>query len=143
MVTVSGTTPGSTATYDCVEGYDLVGSSDRVCQNNGQWTNTEPSCRSKYCYAVVVVVVLLFLMLLCCCCCCCCCCHCATSPAVVDCGPLPDPSGGRVVITTTIFQSVATYRCNPGFELVGTLSRTCQADGTWSETDPTCDCKQI
>ena len=33
----------STATYNCVTGYSLVGVSTRMCQTDGNWDNTIPS----------------------------------------------------------------------------------------------------
>ena len=41
-------------------------------------------------------------------------------------------------MTETTFQTMARYGCNEGFTLSGSQSRTCQADGTWSGTDPVC-----
>ena len=46
-VDLTGTFVGATATYSCVTGYILEGDRQRECQNNGQWTGSEPSCRSK------------------------------------------------------------------------------------------------
>ena len=46
-VITNGTTLGSTASYMCGEGYLLVGNSVRMCQTNGTWTNSEPSCEGK------------------------------------------------------------------------------------------------
>ena len=31
-----------------------------------------------------------------------------------------------------------TYTCNNGYELTGSMTRTCQSDGTWSGSDTTC-----
>ncbi|KAM4726246.1 complement factor B-like [Anableps anableps] len=36
--------------YTCNGNMFLVGSSERVCQENGQWTGTEPACYYKYTY---------------------------------------------------------------------------------------------
>ncbi len=47
QVELSGTFVSATATYTCDSGYILEGGSRRRCQNNGKWTGTEPSCRSK------------------------------------------------------------------------------------------------
>jgi hypothetical protein len=40
---------GETAMYTCSSGYELVMSSNlsRVCQSNGQWNGTDPTCKSK------------------------------------------------------------------------------------------------
>ena len=40
---------------------------------------------------------------------------------------------------TTVYQSNATYICDPDHELIrGSEMRTCQADGTWSGNAATC-----
>ena len=62
-------------------------------------------------------------------------------PAV--CLDLVDPDNGRVNYetqegSTTTQESLATYICNTGYQLNGTSSRTCQSDGTWSGSAPTC-----
>lgn len=57
----------------------------------------------------------------------------------VDCGDLENPENGVVSLTGTTFTSVATYSCNFGFFFVGGDEvRTCQSNGTWSGTQPTC-----
>ena len=51
---------------------------------------------------------------------------------VVDCGPLMEPSNGRVVTSNgTTYKSTATYSCYSGYALSGPESRTCEADGDW------------
>ena len=60
------------------------------------------------------------------------------SPAV-DCGALTNPDNGRVDTPQgTTLNQVATYSCNSGYELVGDTTRTCQADGIWSGSEPIC-----
>ncbi|XP_070773244.1 complement factor B-like [Enoplosus armatus] len=39
-----------TVKYSCNDNLILVGSSERVCQENGQWTGTEPACYYKHTY---------------------------------------------------------------------------------------------
>ena len=68
------------------------------------------------------------------------------SPAVIDCGALPNPANGMVTITPglvtlTSVEAVATYACSEGYNLVGDTMRTCQANGQWTGTVPTCICK--
>ncbi|XP_017162838.1 CUB and sushi domain-containing protein 2 [Poecilia reticulata] len=36
------------------------------------------------------------------------------------------------------FQTAVTYRCNPGYYLLGTSSISCQGDGTWDRSLPKC-----
>ena len=38
----------------------------------------------------------------------------------------------------TTFEQTATYSCNSGYNLVGSMTRTCQANGVWSGSQPTC-----
>ena len=35
------------ATYSCDTGFNLVGMSERSCQNDGTWSGHEPTCKSK------------------------------------------------------------------------------------------------
>ena len=35
--------------------------------------------------------------------------------------------------------SVATHSCDPGYTLNGGNTRSCQSDGSWSGSDPTCE----
>ena len=62
------------------------------------------------------------------------------SPA--DCDDLNDPDFGRVSVTGLVLGSVATYMCNPGYTLVGNMTRDCvQVDSTtsdWSDKAPVC-----
>ena len=43
-----------------------------------------------------------------------------------------------VKTVATMFGSVANYSCNNGYEIVGPSTRICQANGSWSDTDPLC-----
>ena len=59
---------------------------------------------------------------------------------VVDCGTLTNPANGQVNHTAgTTFGQTATYSCNTGYNLVGDNTRTCQATGEWSGSEPTCE----
>ena len=63
---------------------------------------------------------------------------CFISSSAVLCGALPDIRFGSVSLTGTGFGSVATYVCDAGYTLVGSLTRTCQASGEWSGEEPIC-----
>ena len=58
---------------------------------------------------------------------------------VVDCRVLTDPANGQVNHAAgTTFGQTTTYSCNTGYNLVGDSTRTCQATGLWSGSEPTC-----
>ena len=44
MVTWTGLTPDSTATYTCDTGFELNGVETRTCLNNGTWSDDAPTC---------------------------------------------------------------------------------------------------
>ena len=54
MVTVTGLTPSSIATYTCSNAYQLLGDDTRTCDSNGLWTNMEPTCVRKYLMIIVL-----------------------------------------------------------------------------------------
>ena len=43
-----------------------------------------------------------------------------------------------VDVSETVLDSVANYSCNTGYTLTGDAMRTCQRDGNWSGSIPTC-----
>ncbi len=58
-----------------------------------------------------------------------------------DCGPLTKPDNGAVSTQGgTAETSVAQYTCNEGYELCSGCqpTRTCNSDGRWSHTKPSC-----
>ena len=58
----------------------------------------------------------------------------------VECGSLTDPANGSVNHTAgTTFGQTANYSCNTGYNLVGDSTRTCNATGKWSGSEPTCE----
>ena len=58
----------------------------------------------------------------------------------VSCGQPDIPSNGRVNTSAgTSFGDVARYSCDSGYTLNGPAERTCQADGRWSGSVPTCE----
>ena len=48
--------------------------------------------------------------------------------------PLMSPVNGRVSLSGL----VSTYTCDSGYKLIGSKTRTCQVDGTWSGALPSC-----
>ena len=56
QVSVEGNTSGSQANYSCSEGYVLNGNSIRMCQSDGQWSGSEPTCEGQVLLCVCVRV---------------------------------------------------------------------------------------
>ena len=56
---------------------------------------------------------------------------------VVTCPPLIDPENGMVTFSQNV-GDVATYMCNGGFYLNGSMTRLCQSNGMWSDEAPLC-----
>ena len=59
----------------------------------------------------------------------------------VDCGEPSRPKNGRVEITGTEFNDIANFQCDEGYDLLGSKSRVCQADGSWSGEETVCERK--
>ena len=38
----------------------------------------------------------------------------------------------------TSYEDTCSFTCNTGYELTGSDTRTCQSDGSWSDTDTVC-----
>jgi len=160
--TVTTTTYGSTAAYSCNTGFGLAGTSPRTCQADATWSGTAPTCSPADCptapspsngkvttsgtsFGSTATY------------------SCnpgynlsstagrtcladgtwsGTTPGCtpVDCG-LPPGLGytGSVSSSATIYGSTATYTCSQGYSMTGAKTRTCQTDGTWSGTIPSCN----
>lgn len=59
-----------------------------------------------------------------------------------DCEILSNPVNGNVTMPVSItYGEAATYSCDSGYDINGVSSRICQADGTWSAVEPTCEPK--
>ena len=59
--------------------------------------------------------------------------------AVADCGLLVDPANGNITYSDgTVEGSVATYMCDPEFELEGEPTRNCGSNGEWTGDAVTC-----
>eukprot|EP00057_Strongylocentrotus_purpuratus_P029925 XP_780234.3 PREDICTED: sushi domain-containing protein 2 [Strongylocentrotus purpuratus] len=57
----------------------------------------------------------------------------------VSCPTLSAPANGSAIVTTYTPGGVARFVCDRGFELSHEANRTCQSNGTWSDSDiPTC-----
>ncbi len=64
-----------------------------------------------------------------------------SSDTIIDCGlTLEAPENGYAHVPCTRLGCTATYWCRSGYSLVGDLdsTRTCQANGYWSNYTPAC-----
>ena len=61
--------------------------------------------------------------------------------SVVDCGDPGEPTNGVRYGDTFTYGSTVLLECDPGYKLAGDTRRTCQANGTWTGTQPTCQGK--
>ena len=65
-----------------------------------------------------------------------------TTEAPVSCEALEHPPNGVVDYMTATEGSMATYTCDPDYPLVGSDTRVCQSNGTWTLEEPRCGCSQ-
>ncbi|HVZ73733.1 MAG TPA: hypothetical protein VHJ20_15240 [Polyangia bacterium] len=162
MVAATATTYGSVATYTCTTGYGPSGSPTRTCGADGKWDGVAPTCVLATCpnltspaggsvtatptyngtatyscntgYTISGAATRTCLA------------NGTWSGAaptctIKNCGALTAPTNGTVTDPTTTYGASATYACNTGYSASGALTSTCQADGTWSGTAPTCTIK--
>ncbi|XP_065058048.1 sushi, von Willebrand factor type A, EGF and pentraxin domain-containing protein 1-like [Rhopilema esculentum] len=61
-----------------------------------------------------------------------------TTCTITDCGDPGFVSNGVRTMSDTVYQSTANYFCNPGYLLIGSTKRQCQANGTWSGQSASC-----
>ncbi|XP_041921873.1 CUB and sushi domain-containing protein 1-like [Alosa sapidissima] len=104
----------SEVTFYCRSPYILVGSSRRVCQDDGSWSGVQPTC---------------------------------VDPAFNSCRDPGTPSYG-IPIQAQGFEvgSKIFFRCRKNYHILGSTSRTCLENLTWSGVQPECiahGCRQI
>lgn len=61
-----------------------------------------------------------------------------TCQTVTMCPGLTAPTNGHVSVSSQVAGAVAQYECDTGYVLSGSATRTCQGDGTWTDSAPTC-----
>ncbi|KAG7257649.1 hypothetical protein CRUP_024968, partial [Coryphaenoides rupestris] len=93
---------GSSVSYSCFHGYQLSSPAVVTCEGNGSWRGDVPQCLP------------------------------------VLCGDPGSPGGGFREGKIFTYRSEVRFYCHPPYLLVGSPSRICQADGTWSGQQPAC-----
>ncbi|KNC54883.1 uncharacterized protein AMSG_12362 [Thecamonas trahens ATCC 50062] len=163
-VSITSGSVGDVASYSCNAGYFLSGETSRTCQVNQVWSSMAPTCEPLSCttlapltngyalpgYSGRVGDTIAFG------------CNagytfsgsstrtCSQSQIWSggddqSCSLTPDycpaqtaPVDGSLTSLTRTVGGSATFSCDSGFTLVGSASRTCQSDGSWSGTLPIC-----
>uniref|UniRef100_A0AAZ3NYA2 CUB and Sushi multiple domains 3a n=1 Tax=Oncorhynchus tshawytscha TaxID=74940 RepID=A0AAZ3NYA2_ONCTS len=157
---LDGTTYSHSVTYSCMDGYLLTGSTTRQCLANATWSGTAPNCTTVTCAAPSAIsngvlegtdfewgtsvsyscspgYELSF-------------------PAILTCvgngtwnGMVPQclpkfcgdpgvPAYGSREGLSFIYQSEVLFSCSVPYIPVGSTTRLCQADGSWSGFQPRC-----
>ncbi|XP_063029445.1 CUB and sushi domain-containing protein 3 isoform X1 [Melospiza melodia melodia] len=153
---------GQNVTYMCQPGYTMEANSSliRTCTSNGTWSGAIPTCKAVTCptppqisngrlegtnldwgFSISYVCSPGYEL---------------SFPAVLTCvgngtwsGEVPQclpkfcgdpgvPAQGKREGKSFIYQSEVSFSCNSPFILVGSNTRICQADGTWSGSSPRC-----
>ncbi len=118
--------PGSRAMYLCDDNHQLSGSSVRVCQEDGTWSESEPTCEGMWDDNQL---------------------HVKYTPyhpfAVIICPDLTPPDNGNVNRLGNAPGSLALYACNDNFELSGDMSRECGPNGQWTGEAPLCEGEEV
>ena len=148
------------AKYKCDLGYELKGSSRRICKATGEWSGAAPACEPTPCPAPANITHGLMFGAS------------YTFQSIVSyscqrgytlegpterqcsangnwtntipvCLPVrcPQPNtvnSGRIIGSVYHFQSVVDYVCDSGYILHGDQRRVCQSDGSWSGNTPVC-----
>lgn len=64
-VNITDTIFGSVANYSCQRGYNINGTSMRLCEGNGQWTDQMPQCIRKTISSILellLTVIIIFML---------------------------------------------------------------------------------
>jgi len=124
---VNGTTTfSSQATYTCGSDYRLQGRNTRLCQEDGNWSFSLPTCKRKISFAFPISYwfdILIFLK------------------PVIECEEPDIPPGSYVTGTDFTIHREIRYFCEKGHFMSGDSRRKCLRSGTWSDSAPTCTCE--
>ena len=53
-----GLTVGQEATYECNDGYNLIGEFKRICQLNSTWSGDEPMCTAAGTHRIAFLLII-------------------------------------------------------------------------------------
>ncbi|XP_013383226.1 sushi, von Willebrand factor type A, EGF and pentraxin domain-containing protein 1 [Lingula anatina] len=165
MIMLNGYKVGEVAEYKCNNGYEIIGSAKRTCQNDKTWSGSDPSCGKIFCphpeqiengifstqstakdfpYDILIEY------------------SCLRGYYIIgvsqhrclanktwsgdlpycqpiDCEQPPIDSHLQVSVESTTYKSTANYSCDDGYILIGNATQTCMDNKTWSGDIPRCD----
>lgn len=162
-ILLNATYYGAVARFQCDEDFVLRGDEQRVCQEDGRWSGSEPTCEAISCgnpevpdgsyvtgYDFRVHSVVEY--------------HCNEGHVLegavnrtcqsdttwsndvpycryVNCGRVPVIRHGKIqyLSSATHLGAQVEYSCVTNFRLVGKSRRTCLASGLWSDSTPECE----
>uniref|UniRef100_UPI00398E3E14 inactive serine protease PAMR1 isoform X3 n=1 Tax=Pristiophorus japonicus TaxID=55135 RepID=UPI00398E3E14 len=108
-------TVGTIVQFTCNYSFVLSGRAQRACQQDGTWTEKQPTCtkvpESK---------------------------SCADSGVPMNGHRRILPGSGHIHQGYATVGTIVQFTCNYSFVLSGRAQRACQQDGTWTEKQPTC-----
>ncbi|XP_041117630.1 sushi, von Willebrand factor type A, EGF and pentraxin domain-containing protein 1 isoform X2 [Polyodon spathula] len=151
---------GTVIIYSCSAGYELIGNSILVCQDNGLWNGSAPVCLPVECelpiapeHGFVSLTDNMLGSLV----------QYGCDPGyelegqtirqcisgkqwsgavpvcrIVSCGTPEEIANGLIIGNTFSFMSVIYYECDAGYYLQGLNTSTCQANNKWTGTRPLC-----
>lgn len=133
-LTSNATYFGSTAIYECWNGFKLIGNARRTCLENGSWSGYDPNCRGMmrinlnfpflFDFAILSLIYDYLLLL------------------EIQCDA-PEPTNATIDVTSFQIGGYVKYSCSKGQFLVGEASRKCSDHGIWAGNVPYCICKNI
>ena len=152
---------GSSVTFACNEGYELIGDITITCQANMTWSGSTPTCLAKNCSypgtpenGQIIGTMFTYQSLVAF--------NCrkgyylsdtraivcqadqswnSSIPQcnIINCGePITDNFTEIYANDSYTYQSIVTFKCMTGYELHGNDITTCQANGEWNVSSPSC-----
>ena len=93
----------SNVRYSCDSGYELIGNTTITCEADALWNPPTPTCQ------------------------------------LVNCGDPGIPNNGQRTGDNFTYESIVSYSCDSGYELIGDTTIICKEDNLWNTSIPTCD----
>ena len=130
---------GDTVVYTCDIGYKHTsGDMERTCQEDGQWSGTFPNCTGRIVWVeswltinsgkYVILIQLFFLWY-----------FLWWFFSAISCGDPGEIANAKRILSGEFYNDIVVYTCDTGYnQTSGDMERTCQEDGHWSGSLPTC-----